>query len=67
MDIDPQAFERWMMIGLISLLVAFMAFIIWDLAKRSQAGRYGTLMLFGVLGLGVLAFVIKEIVVASLS
>jgi uncharacterized membrane protein len=67
MDIDPQAFERWMMIGLISLLVAFMAFIIWDLAKRSHAGRYGTLMLFGVLGLGVLAFVIKEIVVASLA
>ena len=67
MDIDPQVFERWMMIGLISLLVAFMAFIIWDLAKRSRAGRYGTLMLFGVLGLGVLAFVIKEIVVASLA
>jgi hypothetical protein len=67
MAIDPQVFERWMMIGLISLLVAFMAFIIWDLAKRSRAGRYGTLMLFGVLGLGVLAFVIKEIVVASLA
>ncbi|WPO99415.1 DUF2788 domain-containing protein [Pseudomonas sp. HR96] len=63
---DPQVFEHWMMIGLISLLVAFMAFIVWDLAKKSQAGRYGTLILFGVLGLGVVAFVIKEIVVASL-
>jgi uncharacterized membrane protein len=67
MDIDPRVFEHWMMIGLISLLVAFMTFIIWDLAKKSRAGRYGTLMLFGVLGLGVLAFVIKEIVIARLA
>lgn len=66
MNIDPQVFERWMMTGLISLLVAFMAFIVWDLAKKSRAGRYGTLILFGVLGLGVVAFVIKEIVVTSL-
>jgi hypothetical protein len=67
MDIDPRVFEHLMMIGLISLLVAFMTFIIWDLAKKSRAGRYGTLMLFGVLGLGVLAFVIKEIVIARLA
>ena len=44
-------------------LVAFMGFIVWDLAKKSKAGRYGTLVLFFVLGLGVAAFVIKEIAI----
>jgi uncharacterized membrane protein YqjE len=44
-------------------LVAFMGFIVWDLAKKSKAGRYGTMVLFFVLGLGVAAFVIKEIVI----
>ena len=44
-------------------LVAFMGFIVWDLAKKSKAGRYGTAVLFFVLGLGVAAFVIKEIAI----
>ncbi|MCF7201210.1 DUF2788 domain-containing protein [Pseudomonas oligotrophica] len=63
---DPAVFEEWMMISLIGGLVAFMAFIVWDLAKKSQAGRYGTLVLFGALGLGVLGFVIKTLVIGSL-
>jgi hypothetical protein len=46
--------------------MAFMAFIVWDLAKKSKAGRYGTLVLFGALGLGVLGFVIKTLVIGSL-
>ncbi|PAU87972.1 hypothetical protein CK507_09175 [Pseudomonas sp. WN033] len=44
-------------------LVAFMGFIVWDLAKQSKAGRYGTMVLFFALGLGVAAFVIKEVVI----
>lgn len=44
-------------------LVAFMGFIVWDLAKKSKAGRYGTMVLFFALGLGVAAFVIKEIAI----
>ncbi|MAQ49472.1 MAG: DUF2788 domain-containing protein [Pseudomonadales bacterium] len=44
-------------------LVAFMGFIVWDLAKKSQAGRWGTAVLFFALGLGVLAFVIKEVLI----
>ena len=27
-------------------LVAFMGFIVWDLAKKSKAGRWGTAVLF---------------------
>ncbi len=63
---DPAVFEEWMMIILVGGLVACMAFIVWDLAKKSKAGRYGTLVLFGALGLGVLGFVIKTLVIGSL-
>ncbi|MGG7637659.1 DUF2788 domain-containing protein, partial [Pseudomonas sp. ES1] len=60
---DPAVFEEWMMIVLVTVLIAFMGFIVWDLAKKSKAGRFGTLILFFVLGLGVLAFIIKSVVV----
>lgn len=63
---DPAVFEEWMMTILVTILVGFMAFIVWDLAKKSKAGRFGTIILFSVLGLGVLAFVIKEVVIAYL-
>lgn len=58
-----QQFEALAMPAMIFGLVAFMGFIVWDLAKKSKAGRYGTFVLFSVLGLGVIAFVIKEVVI----
>ena len=58
-----QQFEALTMPVMIFALVAFMGFIVWDLAKKSKAGRYGTFVLFSVLGLGVIAFVIKEVVI----
>ena len=61
---DPVLFEEWMMTVLVTVLIGFMAFIVWDLAKKSGAGRFGTLILFLVLGLGILAFVIKSVVIA---
>ncbi|KIH81545.1 DUF2788 domain-containing protein [Pseudomonas batumici] len=60
---DPAVFEEWMMTGLVSILIIFMGFIVWDLAKKSKAGRFGTLILFFVLGLGIVAFVIKSVVI----
>lgn len=63
---EPEVFEQWMMTILISILVGFMGFIVWDLAKKSKAGRFGTLILFFVLGLGIMAFVIKTVVIAFL-
>ena len=63
---DPALFEEWMMTLLITALVGFMGFIVWDLAKKSKAGRFGTILLFSVLGLGILAFVIKSVVIAYL-
>ncbi|MDO8696211.1 MAG: DUF2788 domain-containing protein [Pseudomonas sp.] len=63
---DPQVFEDWMMYILVSGLILFMAFIVWDLAKKSKAGRFGTMILFLALGLGVLGFIIKTVVIAGL-
>jgi hypothetical protein len=61
---DPVLLEEWMMTILVTVLIGFMAFIVWDLAKKSRAGRFGTIMLFLVLGLGIMAFVIKSVVIA---
>ncbi|PJI48610.1 MULTISPECIES: DUF2788 domain-containing protein [Pseudomonas] len=61
-----ESFEDWMMYGLVTGLIVFMAFIVWDLAKKSKAGRMGTMVLFFALGLGVLGFLIKSVVVAGL-
>ena len=62
-SIDPALFEEWMMTGLVTILIIFMGFIVWDLAKKSKAGRFGSFILFFVLGLGVAAFVIKSVVI----
>lgn len=63
---DPQVFEELMMTVLVGGLVLFMAFIVWDLAKKSKAGRFGTMILFLALGLGVLGFIIKTVVIAGM-
>lgn len=61
---DPVLFEEWMMTILVTVLIVFMGFIVWDLAKKSKAGKLGTLILFFVLGLGVFAFIAKSVVIS---
>ncbi|HSX86871.1 MAG TPA: DUF2788 domain-containing protein [Pseudomonas sp.] len=63
---EPELFEELMMTVLVGGLVLFMAFIVWDLAKKSKAGRFGTMILFLALGLGVLGFIIKTVVIAGM-
>jgi hypothetical protein len=43
-------------------LMLFMLFIIWDLARKSKAGRLGTFVLFFVLAFGMLGFIAKQII-----
>jgi hypothetical protein len=45
----------------IGAFIAYMLFIIADLAKQSKAGRFGTFVLFFVLAFGMLGFVAKTI------
>lgn len=61
--VDYEQFEAIAMPLMIFGLVAFMGFIVWDLAKQSKAGRYGTAVLFFALGLGVAAFIVKEVLI----
>lgn len=60
--LDTQTFEAWITPLLIGGLILFMGFIIWDLARKSQAGRFGTLMLFVVLGAGMMGYIFKVII-----
>lgn len=61
-----QTFEAWITPIMIGGLILFMCFIIWDLAKKSKAGRFGTIMLFVVLGAGMLGYVLKVVITWAL-
>lgn len=41
--------------------ILFMLFVIWKLARDSNAGRLGTFILFFVLAFGMLGFIAKSI------
>lgn len=56
-------FEQYAMFVGVGGLICFMFFIMWDLAKKSNAGKFGTIMIFTVLGLGIFGFIIKTIIV----
>ena len=56
-------FSQLAMLVLLTGLIVWMGFIVWDLAKKSQAGRFGTIALFTVLGAGVIGFIVKTVLV----
>ncbi len=58
-----EMFASVSMYVLVTGIILFMGYIVWDLAKRSNAGKFGTAILFFALGLGVLGFVIKTVIV----
>lgn len=59
---ETEQFEALMMYVLVGGLIVFMFFIIWDLAKKSKAGRLGTAILFLGLGLCLFAFLAKPVI-----
>ena len=61
-----EQFGNWSLYICVGTLIGFMIFIVWDLAKKSKAGRFGTFILFLALGLGLLGFIIKTVLVSSL-
>ena len=58
---EQQVAEFGLTYGL-GFLICFMLFIIYDLAKESKAGRFGTFILFFVLAFGILGFVAKNVI-----
>jgi hypothetical protein len=61
-----EQFGNWSLYICVAGLIGFMIFIVWDLAKKSKAGKFGTFILFLALGLGLLGFIIKTVLVSSL-
>jgi hypothetical protein len=43
----------------IGAFIALMLFIIWKVARESNAGRFGTFILFFVLAFGIFGFLLK--------
>lgn len=60
---NEAVFSQLAMLVLLTGLIVWMGFIVWDLAKKSQAGRFGTIVLFTILGAGVVGFIIKTVLV----
>lgn len=60
---EVEEFESIMMTVLITGFCLFMLFIMYDLARKSKAGRWGTFVIVGGLGLGLMAFALKGVVI----
>lgn len=45
--------------GVVPLFIGFLFFIMWDISKKSNAGRQGTFWIFVALGGGFFGFLIK--------
>ncbi|MBZ2168232.1 MULTISPECIES: DUF2788 domain-containing protein [Marinobacter] len=60
---NEAVFSQIAMLVLLTGLITWMGFIVWDLAKKSKAGRFGTITLFIVLGAGVVGFIVKTVLV----
>lgn len=58
---EEQVSEFGVTVGL-TLFIGYMLFIIYDLARKSQAGKLGTFVLFFVLAFGMLGFIAKAII-----
>lgn len=63
---NVQTFEEISLAVGITFLIAYMGYIVWDLAKKSDAGRFGTIVLFAALGMGAAGFVIKAVLVETM-
>jgi hypothetical protein len=46
----------------IGAFIALMLFIIWKVARDSNAGRFGTFILFFVLAFGIFGFLLKLVI-----
>lgn len=63
---EEQFSEYGLSFGLTAFMI-YMLFIIWNLAKESNAGKLGTFVLFFVLAFGMLGFIAKGILTWLLS
>jgi uncharacterized membrane protein YczE len=58
---EEQIAQFGMTVGVGSFIL-FMFFIIYQLARQSKAGKFGTFVLMLVLGFGMLGFIAKQVI-----
>lgn len=63
---EEQVSEFGLTFGL-TFFIAYMLYIVWKIARESNAGKFGTFVLFFVLGLGIFAFMAKQLIKWSLN
>jgi len=61
-EITEEQISQVGLTGGLAVLIGFMLLIIWDLARKSGAGRLGTFVLFFVLAFGMLGFIAKQVI-----
>jgi len=61
-----EQFESWSLLLGVSGLIIWMLLIIWKMGQESKAGRFGYIILFIALGLGLVGFIAKTILVELL-
>lgn len=59
---DIKTFEEISLYLGVGGLMLFMMFIIYDLGKNSDAGKFGMMILFIGLGLGLVGFIAKSVI-----
>ena len=57
-----QTFESISLFLGVGGLIAYMVYIMFRLAQESNAGRFGSLVIFGALGLGIAGFAVKSVI-----
>jgi hypothetical protein len=60
--VSVEQFEEISLFLGIGGLILYMIFIMYKLAEESGAGRFGTLMIFLSLGLGIVGFAAKSVI-----
>ena len=63
---EEQVSEFGLTFGL-TFFIGYMLYIVWKIAHESNAGKFGTFVLFFVLGLGIFAFMAKQLIKWSLN
>ena len=61
MNLTEEQIAEWGLTWGLTFFIGLMLFIIWDLARKSNAGRFGTFMLFFVLAFGIFGFIMKNV------
>lgn len=59
--IASETVTAWGMYVLLPIFIATLFFIMWDISKKSNAGRAGTFWIFVALGAGFVGFLLKVV------